>query len=195
MSVETAFLLAITSAKRVGELHALSGSDLCLRWNSHGSGVTLWLNTASLPKVLLLSNLNRPIHLAQFIPPAGEERLGLLCPVRALRAYITSTTSIRRSEQLFVCYGGPKKGCALSKQRLSHWIVDVITQAYKHSGRPLPSGVRCHSTRAVSTSWAALRGVPLGDICDAASWASPTTFSRFYWVNVATPPPIGLGDQ
>ena len=83
-------------------------------------------------------------------------------------------------------------GCALSKQRLSHWVVDVITHAYKGGGHPLPSGVRCHSTRAVSTSWAALRGVPLEDICDAASWTSPCTFSRFYRVNVATPHPLAV---
>ncbi|KAK0149825.1 hypothetical protein N1851_009418 [Merluccius polli] len=192
VSAKTAFLLAITSARRVGELHALSVSESCLRWNSDGSGVTLWPNAAFLPKVLSPSNLNRPIHLAQFTPPAGEEKSGLLCPVWALRVYVSLTTSMRRSEQLFLCYGGPKKGCALSKQRLSHWVVDAITQAYRHSGRPLPSGVRCHSTRAVATSWAALRGVPLQDICDAASWASPTTFSRFYRVNVATPHPLGV---
>ncbi|KAK0147854.1 hypothetical protein N1851_012468 [Merluccius polli] len=192
VSAKTAFLLAITSARRVGELHALSVSESCLRWNSDGSGVTLWPNAAFLPKVLSPSNLNRPIHLAQFTPPAGEEKSGLLCPVRALRVYVSLTTSMRRSEQLFLCYGGPKKGRALSKQRLSHWVVDAITQAYRHSGRPLPSGVRCHSTRAVATSWAALRGVPLQDICDAASWASPTTFSRFYRVNVATPHPLGV---
>ncbi|KAK0134652.1 Neuronal acetylcholine receptor subunit alpha-10 [Merluccius polli] len=166
-TAKTAFLLAITSGRRVGELHALSVSESCLRWNSDGSGVTLWPNAAFLPKVLSPSNLNRPIHLAQFTPPAGEEKSGLLCPVRALRVYVSLTTSMRRSEQLFLCYGGPKKGCALSKQRLSHWVVDAITQAYRHSGRPLPSGVRCHSTRAVATSWAALRGVPLQDICDA----------------------------
>ena len=40
VSAKTAFLLAITSAKRVVELHALSVSDSCLRWNSDGSGVT-----------------------------------------------------------------------------------------------------------------------------------------------------------
>ncbi len=42
VSAKTAFLLAITSAKHVGELHALSVSDSCLRWNSNGSGVTLF---------------------------------------------------------------------------------------------------------------------------------------------------------
>ncbi|XP_073671778.1 uncharacterized protein [Paramisgurnus dabryanus] len=190
VSIKTAFLLAITSAKRVGELHALSVSNSCLRWNSDGSGVTLWPNTAFLPKVLSSSNLNQPIHLAQFTPPEGEDRLQRLCPVRALKTYVVATASIRQSDQLFLCYGGPRRGCALSKQRLSHWVVDVITQAYKRGGHPLPSGVRCHSTRAVSTSWAALRGVPLERICEAASWASPSTFSRFYRVNVATPHPL-----
>lgn len=192
VSVKTAFLLAIASAKRVGELHALSVSESCLRWNSDGSGVTLWPNTAFLPKVLSPSNLNRPIHLAQFVPPEGEDRLKLLCPVRALRAYIAATAGVRRSDQLFLCYGGPRKGRALSKQRLSHWVVDVIIHAYKSGGHPLPPGVRCHSTRAVSTSWAAMRGVPLEVICDAASWASPSTFARFYRVNVASPHPLGV---
>ena len=34
VSTKTSFLLAITSAKRFGELQALSVSDSCLRWNS-----------------------------------------------------------------------------------------------------------------------------------------------------------------
>lgn len=116
----------------------------------------------------------------------------LLCPVRALKAYIGNTKRIRQSEQLFLCYGGPKKGRALSKQRLSHWIVDTISQAYGADNRPLPSGIRCHSTRSVATSWAAMRGVPLEDICASASWASSSTFTRFYRVNVATPHPLGV---
>ena len=194
LSYKTAFLLAITSAKRVGELHALSTSDSCLRWNPDGSGVTLWPNTAFLPKVLSTAHLNQPIRLAQFNPPLGErtDQLELLCPVRALRAYIGATARIRRSDQLFVCHGGPTKGGALSKQRLSHWVVDTISHAYQASNRPVPSGVRCHSTRSVSTSWAALRGVPLEEICSAASWVSSGTFSKFYRVNVATPHPLGV---
>jgi len=78
LSMKTAFLLAITSAKRVGELHALSVSDTCLRWNSDGSGVTLWPNIAFLPKVLPYNHLNQPIQLARFDPPAVG-RVGLSC--------------------------------------------------------------------------------------------------------------------
>ena len=129
VSARSAFLLAITSAKHVWELHDLSVSDSCLRWNSDGSGVY----TAFLPKVLSLSNLNRPIHLAQFTPPEGEDRLGLPCPFQAL----TSTTSIRQSEQLFLCYGGPKKGYALSKQQLSSptHIKEVVTSCRLGRGK------------------------------------------------------------
>ncbi|KAK0151644.1 hypothetical protein N1851_007054 [Merluccius polli] len=172
LSMKVAFLLAITSAKRVGELQALSLAETCLRWNPDGSGVVLWPNVAFLPKVLSRTHLNQPIRLARFDSPSEEGRSELLCPVRALRAYIAAAAGIRQ-------------GCALSKQRLSHWVVDAIAHAYGASGRPPPSGVRCHSTRSVATSWAALRGVPLEAICAAASWATPGTFTRFYRVNFA----------
>lgn len=192
LSMKTAFLLAIVSAKRVGELHALSTSASCLQWCPGESGVMLWPNVTFLPKILSSSYTNRPIQLARFEPPPEESAAKLLCPVRALSAYVGATASIRSGEQLFVCYAGPRKGCGLSKQRLSHWIVDTITYAYTASARPPPSGVRCHSTRGVATSWAALKGVSLEAICAAASWSSPNTFCRFYRVNVAAPSPLSV---
>lgn len=194
VSWKTAFLLALSSAKRVGELHALSVSDSCLRWQPDGSGVTLWPNAAFLPKVLSRAHLDQPIRLARFDPPSGVPGGDpeLLCPVRALRAYTAATAGVRRSDQLFLCYGGPRRGHAVTKQRLSHWIVDVIAHAYQTGGRLPPSGLRCHSTRSIATSWAALKGVSLEDICAAASWASPDTFARFYSVNVATPHPLAV---
>ncbi|MGH0157768.1 UNVERIFIED_CONTAM: hypothetical protein FKN15_034258 [Acipenser sinensis] len=36
----------------------------------------------------------------------------------------------------------------------------------------------------MATSWALFRGVPVSDICAAASWATPHTFMRFYRLNV-----------
>ena len=193
LSCKTAFLMAIVSAKRVSELHALSVSPRCIRWNPDGSGVTLWPNTAFVPKVLSPFHRSQPLRLARFQPQSGttENESELLCPVRALEAYIAATANLRRSDQLFLCYGGPRLGCPLSKQRLSHWIVSVICHAYAAGHCSLPVGVRAHSTRSVTASWAALRGVPLEAICAAASWASPTTFTRFYSVNVAAPHPMG----
>ncbi len=71
-----------------------------------------------------------------------------VCPVRALRIYIDRSASFRQSNQLFVCYGGCARGRAVSKQRLSHWIVDAITAAYTNQGLECPLHIRGHSTRA-----------------------------------------------
>ena len=190
LSIKTAFLLAVTTAKRVSELHALSISPACLHWKADNSGVTLRPNVSFLPKVLPSGYVNQAIELTAFHPPPftseEEERAHFVCPVRALRLYIQATQDFRRSEQLFICYGGKTKGCALSKQRLSHWVVDTIKKAYQVAGKPVPSDIICHSTRGVATSWAAMRGVSLADICAAASWTAPCTFSRFYRLDVAS---------
>ena len=157
---------------------------------ANDSGVILRPNVSFLPKVLPPSYINQTIELAAFHPPPFtsevEERANLVCPVRALRLYVQATQGFRRSEQLFVCYGGKNRGCALSKQRLSHWVVDTIKKAYEVADIPLPSGVTCHSTRGISTSWAAMEGVSLTDVCAAACWSTPSTFARFYRLDVAS---------
>ncbi len=83
------------------------------------------------------------ITLYAFRPetPTGAEPLNtLMCPVRAVRTYIERSRQFRLSEQLFVYFGGRTKGLALSKQRLSHWIVDAIALAYSSKGAECPMG-------------------------------------------------------
>lgn len=104
--------------------------------------------------------------------------------------YVEATVQLRQSEQLFVCYGDTRRGSPLSKQRLSRWIVEVIVLAYKKARQPVPGAITCHSTRVVSSSWAAFKGVSLTEICAAATWSSPCTFARFYNVNVADSPDV-----
>ena len=188
LSYKAAFLLAVTSAGRVGEIHALSVSPQCVRWGPEDSFVTLWPNPAFLPKVMSPQFVNRPFTLTAFDHHASGLARQALCPVRVLRRYFSVTESWRASDQLFVSFGGAGKGSALSKQRLSHWLTEAISAAYLRQGRAAPAALRGHSTRAVAASWAALRGTPLSEICSAASWASPTTFTRFYRLNVASPP-------
>ena len=174
LSMKVAFLLAITSAKRVGELQALSVAETCLRSNPDGSGVVLWPNVAFLPKVLSRTHLNQPILLARFDSPS-EGRSELLCPVRALKAYIAATASIRQSEQLFVCHDSPN--------RCLDQAETVPLGSRRHHarlwGQWLPPTIRGEVPGCAATSWAALRGLPLEAICAAASW-----------VNVAGPYPM-----
>ncbi len=182
---KTVFLLAICSAKRVSELHALSVSEDCLRWKAENAGVYLWPNPSFLPKVLRPGMINQVIELDAFLPDPSCSGTGWesssLCPVRALHTYIEHTRPLRQShKQLFVCFDKKCAGKPVSKQRLSHWIVDTISQAYSSQNLPVPGDLVAHSTRSMATSWAALKGVALSDICAAASWSTPCTFTRFY---------------
>ena len=190
LTQKTLFLLALCSTKRVSELHALCVSTDCMRWKPHNAAVSLWPNPFFLPKVLTPQSISGAIELEAFhLEPACQAGVALhtLCPVRALRAYVDRTQQLRHDHtQLFICYGAKKLGHPVSKQRLSHWVVDTIAQAYAESGLPVPGGLVAHSTRSMATSWAALKGVALADTCAAASWSTPGTFARYYRVNVTS---------
>ncbi len=116
--------------------------------------------------------------------PSQQPRVKQTLRLRCLRIYIDRSASFRQSDQLFVCYGGCARGRAVSKQRLSHWIVDAITAAYTSQGLECPLHIRGHSTRAIASSWAWSRGMSIRDICVAASWSSQNTFARFYKLDV-----------
>ncbi len=186
LSLKSAFLLAIATARRVSELHALSVIPQCLRWGLECKQATRWPNPAFLPKVLSPQYVNKPIIISAFT----DDRRSVLCPVRALRQYVEVTAAWRATDQLFVCHGDHRKGTTVSKDRLSHWVREVIVHAYANAGHELPASVRCHSVRAVATSWAALRGVQLSDIFDAVTWKTPSTFARFYRLNVVSMRPV-----
>ncbi|KAL0147601.1 hypothetical protein M9458_057107, partial [Cirrhinus mrigala] len=136
------------------------------------------------PKVPTTPFRDQAVNLQALPPEEADPASALLCPVRALRIYVDRTRSFRRSEQLFVCFGGQQKGNAVSKQRLAHWVVDAISLAYESQGEPCPLGVRAHSTRSVASSYALAHGASLADICRAAGCATPNTFARFYDLRV-----------
>ena len=126
LSRKTAFLLALSSAKRVGELQALSVSPDCIRWKADDTGVSLWPNPAFLPKVVKPQTVNQVLEISALHLDGADDR-SALCPVRALRAYVDRTQALRGTDtQLFVCYGGKRMGLPLSKQCLSHWLVDSL---------------------------------------------------------------------
>ncbi len=184
LSLKTALLVALASIKRVGDLHAFSVDEACLEFGPAYSHVILRPRPGYVPKVPTTPFRDQVVNLQALPLEEADPALALLCPVRALRAYVDRTRCFRTSDQLFVCYGGRLKGKALSKQRLSHWIVDAIALAYQQQGRPCPLGVTAHSTRSVASSWALAHGASLADICRAAGWATPNTFARFYNLRV-----------
>ncbi|KAL0203697.1 hypothetical protein M9458_001715, partial [Cirrhinus mrigala] len=180
--LKTSLLIALTSIKRVGDLHAFSVNESCLEFGPADSHVILRPRPGYVSKVPTTPFRDQVVNLQVLPPEEADPALALLCPVRALRIYVGRTQSFRRSQQL--CFGGQQKGNAVSKQKLAHWVVDVITLANQCQGDPCPLGVQAHSTRSVASSWALAHGASLADVCRAVSWATSNTFARFYNLHV-----------
>ncbi len=117
-----------------------------------------------------------------------RDQVTCLCPVRALRTYVDRTALWRGSDQLFVCFGSKSKGSAVTKQWMSHWIVEAISLAYKARSLTSPLRLRAHSTRAVASSQAFLKGSSMEEICAVAGWSSPSTFIKFYSLDMRMAP-------
>ncbi|KAI2651800.1 ORF V: Enzymatic polyprotein [Labeo rohita] len=167
LSLKTALLTALASIKRVGDLQAFSVDEACLEFGPGDSHVILRPRPGYVPKVPTTPFRDQVVNLQALPLEEADPASALLCPVRALRIYVDRTRHFRRTEQLFVCFGGQQKGNAVSKQRLAHWVVDAISLSYQNQGEPCPLGVRAHSTRSVASSYALAHGASLADICRA----------------------------
>ncbi|XP_016341804.1 uncharacterized protein LOC107688601 [Sinocyclocheilus anshuiensis] len=187
LSFKAALLLALASAKHVSDLHALSVHPSCTNFSLSGDKIFLRPIPAFMPKCFPAFTCE-VLELSAFHPPpfssAEDQRLNALCPVLALRVYIDRTSPFRRSDQLFISWAPQNTGNPISKQHLSHWLVEAISLAYESKGVQPPEGLKAHSIRGMAVSWALFKGVSLQDICAAASWASPHTFVRYYRLDV-----------
>ncbi|KAL0161734.1 hypothetical protein M9458_045459, partial [Cirrhinus mrigala] len=141
LTIKTALLLALTSLKRVGDLQALSVAPSHLEFAPGMTKAFLYPRPGYVPKVP--TNTPQPVVLQAFCPPPfrepDQQKQNCICPVRALDAYVHRAALWRKSEQLFVCYGPPKKGRPATKQTISRWIVDAISTSYESSDLPSPT--------------------------------------------------------
>ena len=187
---KTAFLVAVTTAKRVGELKALSASDRYLQITPRG--VRMQLNPVFIPKVNSVANRDADIFLEPFCtrascPPGCT--LYCICPCRAILKYVLVTKAFRKTDQFFVCYGdGPTKGQAASKATISRWVRRCISEAYLTRNRNPPKGLKAHQCRGIAATWAQFNNTSLNDILRSATWASSCTFATFYQLNLASNP-------
>nr|XP_060627676.1 mediator of RNA polymerase II transcription subunit 19 isoform X1 [Anolis sagrei ordinatus] len=187
LSWKTAFLVAITSARRASELCALRVDPPYFRL--HKDKVVLQTDVAFLPKVSSFFHMSQEIILPSFFqcPSTPMERtLHLLDVRRALAYYVDRTTSLRKTPRLFIKYRKDMEGLPVSSQRFSSWNVSTIKLCYHLSGKNLPLQVKGHSTRVMSTTTAFMRGVPLEVICRAAIWTNPLSFVSHYKLDIAS---------
>ncbi|KAK3092126.1 hypothetical protein FSP39_025396 [Pinctada imbricata] len=178
---KTVFLVAMATASRVSEIHALSIDSQHMRFEKNG--IRLLPNLNFLAKTQRLGKPWDPLFVPEFNTYATEARDQLLCPCRALRMYVKRTKTLRNRETaLFVTYKQNYHQRA-SKDSISRWIVSLIRYCVETKGINLTS-VRAHDTRRLSTSWALFNGASTEEIVKAAHWANESTFTSFYMRDV-----------
>ena len=188
------FLVALATARRVGELQALSavvsssGGDLFLSYLPEFRAKAE-SEARPLPRSFCVRSL------VDFVGDLPDE---LLCPVRALRCYLSHTASLpSRPRSLFVSPRAPR---SLSKNELGFFLRSVIAESYSSSDLSLPlrssssvsfsagsssssrplSAVRAHWVRGMAASWAFHKNASLSSILEAATWSSSSVFTSFY---------------
>ena len=166
------FLVSLVMARKVGKLQAVSrevsfsGSDIFLSF-------LLEFRAKTESSVNLLPRSFCVRSLADFVGDLPEELL--LCPVRALRIYLSRTASLSPSPRsLFVSPRAPSR--PLSMNAFSFFLRDLITRA--------SSAFHAHSVRGVAASWAFSRNASLSSILAAATWSSSSVFTSFYLSDV-----------
>ena len=178
------FLLALVSAKRIGELHALSYrvSHTRNRGEVSFSYVTGFVAKTQDPSSLAprFEGFSVPA-----LPNARNNRNGrLLCPVRAVRRYLDRTVAHRpRCEWLFVTAGHSKK--EISKTTVA-WLRKTISRAYELSGTGLPvPAPRARETRGIAPSLLFKKNFAVDQVLKAGTWRRHTSFTRHYLGDLA----------
>ena len=185
LAQKTLFLLALASAKRIGELHALSYRVSHTRdWGE----VSFAFVTGFVAKTQDPSSL-APRFEGFSVPAltnARKNRNGrLLCPVRAVKVYLDRTAPHRpQCERLFVTAGRSKK--EISKTTVSFWLRKTISRAYELSGTALPvPAPRARETRGIVSSILFRKNFAVDQVLKAGTWRRHTTFTRHYLRDIA----------
>ena len=185
LAQKTLFLLALASAKRIGELHALSYRV------SHSRD---WAEVSFSFVSGFVAKTQDPSSFAPWfegftvpaLPNARNNRNGrLLCPVRAVRHYLDRTAAHRpRCERLFVTAGSSKE--EISKTTVSFWLRKTVSRAYELSGteQPVPAP-RARETRGIAPSLLFKKNFAVNQVLKAGTWHRHTTFTRHYLRDIA----------
>ena len=92
VTIKTEFLLALATAKRCSEIHALAMDENHLRFSQSDGSVSLIVQTGFLAKNQLPSICPDPIVILSLARICIREHSNrLLCPIRALKFYLKMT--------------------------------------------------------------------------------------------------------
>ncbi|XP_077121603.1 uncharacterized protein LOC143776275 [Ranitomeya variabilis] len=194
LTYKVALLVALTSARRVSDIQALSvDPPFLLIFHDR---IVLKPDPSYLPKVASTYHRSQEIFLPSFFdsPVTPEQhKFHTLDVRRAILTYIERCQTWRESRALFISFQGHKKGHGVTRATISRWIRDAICLAYTSKGEIPPVGIKAHSTRAMASSWAEQADVPIHLICKAATWSTPSTFYNHYRLDLSSSSDLTFG--
>ncbi|XP_072011675.1 uncharacterized protein [Engystomops pustulosus] len=196
LTLKTSLLVAVTSARRLGELQAISIREpyMCILPDR----ITLTLDPSFVPKVASRFHKNQEIILPSFYgnPSSSKELEWHSLDVRrSVLEYLKATKPWRKDHNLFVQFQGKNKGVKASKTTIARWLKTAIASCYTEQGKEVPPNLKAHSTRAISASWAEKRGASLEQICRAATWVSSSTFAKHYRLDLPNSQDLAFGQK
>lgn len=185
LTYKTVFLTLLATAKRVGEVHALSSMM------SHSEGwrdITLHFDPTFVAKTQRPSDPSTglaSVTIPALKPTVEEGRPDCnLCVVRALRYYIHRSEEFRAGRKRLFLPIQTGRSKDISKNTLSHWAKNVILEAYAEAtDEDAALSLRkasVHELRALSTSLRFHQSHSLSSVMEAACWRGSSTFSTFY---------------
>ena len=156
LAIKTVTLLALATMLRCAEISVISFHSIKF---SQGAVSFRLLR----PRKTQRSGPNKSISVRKL----SDDRI---CPVMFLEAYLTATAWLRRQEDLSLFIATLRPHKAIGVSTVGRWIKNGLRAAAIDV-----SVFSAHSTRGAGAS-----GVPVESILKRASWASSSTFSRFY---------------
>ena len=161
------FLVAMATAKRVGELQALSFSV-----SHRGDDLVLHYDPLFLAKTKSVSNpLPRSVIVQSLTDFVGDLPERVLCPVRAIRYLRRAARSVEFTpSRLFVSPLDPKR-------TMSFFLRQLITESGAVSSLVPP---RAHDIRGIATSLNYYSNLSISAIKEAATWKSNRVFAMRY---------------
>ena len=183
LAQKTLFLLALASAKRIGELHTLSYRVSHTRnWGE----VSFLMSRASWLRLRIPLPLLHGLRAFQYGPYQTREIITMGdFPVWGVRCYLDRTTPYRpRCEWLFVTAGRSKK--EISKTAISFWLRKTLSRANELSGKALTvPAPRARETRGIAPSLLLKKNFAVDQVLKAGTWCRHTTFTRHYLRDIA----------
>ena len=183
---KTVFLIALATAARVGEIHAIDVTRIKFQRREHGA-VFLGLCWDFIAKNQLPGQSDRQFKippLSSIVGREDEEEL-LLCPVRALKIYLERTKEDRgKRKRLFLPVSKTVK-TEISKNAIALWLRATILEAYEAAGLEPPSAHNPHEIRALASTMALHSNCSVSAIMEGCFWRSDTVFANHYLRDLA----------